>query len=39
MTPLADDANRYYDKKNVTHVKKRFVIVRIKKRDLSYTKK
>ena len=40
MTPLADDENRYYEEqKNATYVKKRFAIIKNKKRDLNYTKK
>ena len=40
MTPLTDDENRYYEEqKNAAFVKKRFVIIRIKKEDLNYTKK
>ena len=39
MTPLTDDENRYYqEQKNGKYVQKRFVIIRIKKRDLNYTK-
>ena len=39
MTPLTDDENRYYqEQKNGKYVEKRFVIIRIKKRDLNYTK-
>ena len=40
MTPLTDDENRYYEEqKNATYVKKRFAIIKNKKRDLNYTKK
>ena len=40
MIPLTDDENRYYEEqKSVTNVEKRFAIIRIKKRDLDYTKK
>ena len=40
MTPLTDGENRYYEEqKNATYVKKRFAIIKNKKRDLNYTKK
>ena len=40
MTPLTDDENKYYEEqKNATYVKKRFAIMKNKKRDLNYTKK
>ena len=39
-TPLTDDENRYCEEqKNATYVKKRFAIIKNKKRDLNYTKK
>ena len=40
MTPLTDNQNKYYkEQKNATYVKKGFVMIKNKKRDLSYTKK
>ena len=40
MILLTDDENRSYEEqKNVTYVKKSFVIIQTKKRNLNYTKK
>ena len=40
MIPLTDNENRTYEKqKNVTYVKKGFAMIKMKKRNLNYTKK
>ena len=40
MILLTDNENRSYEEqKNVTYVKKSFVIIQTKKRNLNYTKK
>ena len=40
MIPLTDNENKFYEEqKNVTYVKKGFVMIKMKKRNLNYTKK
>ena len=41
MIPLTDNENKFYEeqKKNVTYAKKSFVMIKMKKRNLNYTKK
>ena len=40
MIPLTDNENNFMkSKKNVTYVKKSFVMIKMKKRNLKYTKK
>ena len=40
MIPLTDKENKFYEeRKNATYVKKSFVMIKMKKRNLKYTKK
>ena len=38
MIPLTDNENKFYEE-NVAYVKKSFVLIKMKKRNLNYTKK
>ena len=38
MTPLTDNENKFYEE-NVAYVKKSFVLIKMKKRNLNYIKK